>query len=545
LRSLSDHYNEFSRLKAKVVFINLILKGKKMFSAYSWFEKPELYAAVRAASLAWAGSGEKWAALRADAAETLAPVSRTLDPAELVGLKEQMDSAWEGHAFGGVICGTDLGDLRGWYHFTLNPEKTDARLTGLALDPALAAFPPLQNPALHLALLALLKELPALKAVFLPFGEPSEEDFKDLWMLRLRQVEDSGGWLTGQKVSVKTDLLAYMSDMVTPAWYELRLTVAPALAPLALRLFNRYGHKNKTWLEPTFKTGLLGEEIQDLTAPYTVITSLPNNANNLPRLESLQEALRNLAKVSPLPALSIREISRAGAVTREERIGGYRIGRHFIINVLAEDSATAAPGVAPEDLLINLKADSHRFGPQRGFIHPTSQVTLELMEGWLDPAQYKKVLDLGTGTGALAIAAARLGTNYVLAIDPDRVAVNIARENVVLNGLEEKIVTEAGSLGLEDMNQTGYTFSEELQRRPPSLDEALPFDAILANLFGPNLVTLAGAISEALRPGGLLICSGIEAKHLGEVTAAFEAAGLKIEARHELFSWFGLACRKA
>ena len=179
-----------------------------MFSAYNWFEKPELFATVRATSLAWAGSGEKWVATGTGDEGTLTPVNRTLAAAELAGLKEQIDSAWEGRAFGGVITGTNLGDLRGWYHFTLNPKKTEARLAGLALDPALAGFPPLQNPALHLALLALLKEFPALEAIFLPFGEPSEEDFEDLWMLRLIQLEDGGGWLTHQKVSVKTDLLA-------------------------------------------------------------------------------------------------------------------------------------------------------------------------------------------------------------------------------------------------------------------------------------------------------------------------------------------------
>src|SRR5438270_7610108 len=138
-----------------------------MFSAYSWFAKPELYASVRATSLAWAGKDTKLVSLKTDQDEVL-PVSqkRSLEASELAGLKERMDKAWQSQEFGGFVSGANLTDLKGWFHFKLNQERTEARLEGLVLDPELADFPPLQNPALHLALIELLKELPGLQAVF-------------------------------------------------------------------------------------------------------------------------------------------------------------------------------------------------------------------------------------------------------------------------------------------------------------------------------------------------------------------------------------------
>lgn len=521
-----------------------------MFSAYSWFNKAELFAAVRAATLAWVGNGEKVVTWKTGAGDILKPEQRNLTPPELAGLKKQLETAWEDKNFGGFISGTNLSDLKGWYHFKLNVEKITANLENALLDPALADFPPLQNPALHLALIALLKEYPQLESISLPFGEICDLDREALKMFWLAPGDAEGHWLTRQEFQRKTDFLSLMSDLVTPGWYEIKLQVEPGLARLVFRLFNRYGHPNKTRLEATLKTGLLGEEIEDETGPYTIVTFLPKNERFSQNLADLQTALRELGMVSPIPELEIKEVSRAGSVSRagngllDEEYSGYRVGRHFIIHLENREQPGNEPRLAEEDRLIRLYVSGKGFGPQRKFIHPTSQVALELLEERLDPAQHAKVLDLGTGTGALAIAAARRGIPYILAIEPDREVLKLAQENVVLNGLQDRIVLEAGSLGLKDSDQAGYIFAEELQQRPPSLDKDLPFDAILANIFGPNLITLAGAMSEALRPGGLLISSGIAVNYLTGVTTAFRAAGLEILERREVFGWFGFVHRK-
>jgi ribosomal protein L11 methyltransferase len=520
-----------------------------MFCAYNWFEKPELYAAIRAASLEWAGAGERVIFMETGLENNHpAPQKRSLTANELSTVKNQLDAAWQATDFGGFISEAGLSGLKGLCHFKLNQEKTTARLDCLLLDLALSELSPLQNPALHLALLALLAEAPGLKTIFLPFGEFSEPDQAALKMFGLAPTDEAGWWLTKQSFLRKTDFITFGLDLTTPVWLELKIQVPPALYKLVWRLFSRFGFRNKTTLHVPFKAGPLGEELEDSTAPVTVLTYLPKNERHSQNLAELQEALGHLSKISPLPGLEQREVSQAEARPFEIKSNynshTYKIGRRLIVQIIKEDQATNDVQVELGELVIKLNQTAKAFGPQPGYIHPATQMILELMETWFDPAQHLKVLDLGTGTGALALAAARLGIKYVLAIDPNREAVGIARENVLLNGLEDKIVTEAGSLGLTDVLGGGYTFRDDLQQRPASLDGALPFDAILANIFTSNLINLSEAIGRSIRPGGLLMSSGIPVKDIPTIAAIYKAIGLEQLEQRELFGWVAFVHKK-
>ncbi len=102
-----------------------------MFNAYNWFLKPQLYASIRAATLDWAAAGSRLVFSKTGPGESeFQPHNRALFIGELAAFKGKMDSAWEGHEFGGFICGASLAGLKGWCHFSLNPEKTQARLLG-------------------------------------------------------------------------------------------------------------------------------------------------------------------------------------------------------------------------------------------------------------------------------------------------------------------------------------------------------------------------------------------------------------------------------
>lgn len=526
-----------------------------MFYAYSWFEKPELYASITATAIEWAGAGERQVFLENGQNEGhLSPEKRSLTATELGLMKERIDESRQRKSFGGFISGVALSDLKGWCHFELNPKMTQARLDYLLLEPAWPELPPLQNPALHLALLALLKEAPDLETISLPFGEITELDLAALKMFGLTPTDEAGWWLTRQSFWRKTDFLSFSLDLTTPDWLELKLKVEPSFARLVLHLFIRFGFRDKTQFLVPVKQGQLGENVEDETRPVTVLTYLPNNDRNLQNLAELQEALRHLAKIRPIPELELREVSQAEArpfdFKSDHHKAIYRIGRNVVIQIIREEQTNEDVQLGPEDLLIKLIETKKVFGPQLGYIHPTSQVFLELMEDWLDPAQHAKVLDLGTGTGALAITAARLGVNYILAIDPNREAVQLAQRNVVLNGLKAQIVTEAGSLGIKDSKEVKdseervYVFQENLLQRPLSLDKDLPFDLILANIFTANLINLAETISSSLRPGGMLISSGVPVKDASEVIAAYEAVGLELVEQRELENWVGFVHRK-
>ncbi len=138
------------------------------------------------------------------------------------------------------------------------------------------------------------------------------------------------------------------------------------------------------------------------------------------------------------------------------------------------------------------------------------------------------VLDLGTGSGILALAARQLGAGKALGLDNDRHAVRTARENAVLNGVVSGVKFQQADL---------------LRRWQP--DEARPWPVITANLFSNLLVGLMPLMARALAPGGVLILSGILANQADEVVAAAFAQHLTVPTRRRRGKWVALLARGA
>jgi ribosomal protein L11 methyltransferase len=138
--------------------------------------------------------------------------------------------------------------------------------------------------------------------------------------------------------------------------------------------------------------------------------------------------------------------------------------------------------------------------------HATTATCLRLLADLVEtlPANFA-ALDLGTGAGILAIAAKALGAGRVTAVDFDRDAVRIARENAAINGFSTIKISGADVLKL-------------VLRKP--------FDVVLANLFSDILIQAAPRIAQATRPGGWLVFSGVLRDQAHQVADAFEAAGL-------------------
>jgi ribosomal protein L11 methyltransferase len=121
--------------------------------------------------------------------------------------------------------------------------------------------------------------------------------------------------------------------------------------------------------------------------------------------------------------------------------------------------------------------------------------------------QGRSVIDVGTGTGVLAIAAARLGARRVVAVDTDPLAVDAARHNAGANGVLVEV-------------------------RQGSADAlAEPFDVVVANLDTDTLRALADVLVARLAPGGTFIASGVSLERSDEAVEAFAAAGLRVLAR--------------
>lgn len=123
-----------------------------------------------------------------------------------------------------------------------------------------------------------------------------------------------------------------------------------------------------------------------------------------------------------------------------------------------------------------------------------------------------RVLDVGTGSGVLALAAARLGARFAYGVDIDPLTVPIARENAEVNGLPASQVRfEEGTLGLSPL-----TFPEE------GVDA---YDVVVANLYAELHDLLAAEYAEHLAPGGVAVLTGILADKLGLVRAALAREG--------------------
>jgi ribosomal protein L11 methyltransferase len=136
-------------------------------------------------------------------------------------------------------------------------------------------------------------------------------------------------------------------------------------------------------------------------------------------------------------------------------------------------------------------------------LHPSTRLCLIALDARLRGGEV--VVDVGTGSGILAIAAAQLGARRVLARDTDPLAVRIARANVAHNGVAERVAVDEGAF-LEGV-----------------LDRA---DAVVANLTADAHLRFLGAARAALAPHGWLAASGIVAPRLREVRSAAAAAGL-------------------
>ena len=182
------------------------------------------------------------------------------------------------------------------------------------------------------------------------------------------------------------------------------------------------------------------------------------------------------------------------------------------------------PRVPPNKLGIEIEA-ALAFGTGH---HGTTRGCLLLLDHVLKQYYPRRVLDLGTGTGVLAIAAAKALHGAVLASDIDPASVRVARENARLN--------RTGGL-VRIITATGFS--------APQFTSAGPFDLVLANILANPLRQLATPMTRHLAPGALVILSGLLTPQAAGVIAAYRARGL-VPLRHlRIDGWSSVLLRNA
>jgi ribosomal protein L11 methyltransferase len=169
-----------------------------------------------------------------------------------------------------------------------------------------------------------------------------------------------------------------------------------------------------------------------------------------------------------------------------------RVGKNFVIKPSWESFDTL-----PTDIVIELDP-GQAFGTGD---HPTTRMCLEFLEQYIKPGS--AVLDLGCGSGILAIGAKRLGAESVLAIDIETVSVQVAKENFARNSV-----------------QCDARVGDVLQ-----LNLAQEYDIVVSNIISATLINLAPDAAHVVKPGGLWITSGVIDQNWGDVQDAAQRQG--------------------
>ncbi|MBI4498388.1 MAG: 50S ribosomal protein L11 methyltransferase [Chloroflexi bacterium] len=294
-------------------------------------------------------------------------------------------------------------------------------------------------------------------------------------------------------------------------WVEVSLAVPPEQVETAAEIFRRFCYGGVAIEEPILPDpGGEGYAVA-AGAPWTVKGYLPVDSRVGLRTFHLRRALLR-AGFEPFRERTVQEEDWANAW--KAFFHPLRVG-HCLVVKPAWERYTPEPG----DVLLELDPGM-AFGTGT---HPTTRLCLAALErhlqrGWT-------VLDLGTGSGILAIAAAKLGAEAVLALDTDPIAVDAARHNVALNHLDGRVTVVRGSID------------------HPAVAGVGPVDLLVANLTAGLLLDLAREMVPAVRPGGLLVVSGLLVEREAEVRARFADLGCTALESEREEGWCALVLR--
>ena len=248
---------------------------------------------------------------------------------------------------------------------------------------------------------------------------------------------------------------------------------------------------------------------EDPTAPYVVRAHVPDDPSAPAAVEATERALWHLQAfgLRSIGTLKVQAVTDDWTYAWREYYVAQRIGRVVVV-----------PSWIDEPLREGETAV--RIDPGMAFgtgLHPTTRGCLSLLQD-LEPMP-SRVLDVGCGSGILALAALALGAHAAVAIDTDPLAVEATRANAALNGLAERIVARQGSLGATP-------------------DER--YVLVLANLVASLLVELAPRLAAHTADGGTLVAGGIVATRSAEVRSALEAAGFAVRRAVDDGEWLSL-----
>lgn len=295
-------------------------------------------------------------------------------------------------------------------------------------------------------------------------------------------------------------------------WLELSIEVHPEAVDAVANVFQDHDTGGVS-IEQPIQSHIEGEEPLEFIGLPVIKAYLPIVGDVAERERAIEEDLWHLQAfgLSPLGALQRREIEEEDwANGWKEHFHPLRIGNVVIKPSWREFDAQ------PGDLVVELDPGM-AFGTG---LHPTTSLMLQAVQKYVRPGM--RVLDLGTGSGILAIAAAMLGAS-VTATDISEVAVEVAQQNIAANDMVGHITVELGSIDVVQGQR---------------------FDVILANIIARVIAELAEPLASALEPGAHLLASGIIEERADAVREALRTAGLDLTEEEAEGDWWLMIGRR-
>lgn len=302
------------------------------------------------------------------------------------------------------------------------------------------------------------------------------------------------------------------------AWVEISCTVPADLVDIVAEYLTSLSEKG-VCVENLNVDAFSHSEIPE-SATAQIKSYFSTTDNSTERLKEVETFLDRLAQRQPglvLPPPELSSVSSEDWSTSwKVHFKPLRIGRRLLIVPSWEE-----PQPRLDDIVLRLDPGM-AFGTGG---HETTRLCLELLEQIMDSMPTllsPSVLDLGTGSGILAMAAVQLGAGRVCAVDIDPLAVEVARENLAINGLADQV--ECSTTPLKSLEGS--------------------FDVILANILAEELIRLAPLLSERLSSGGSLVLSGILAEKEGLVRSGFSSQPMEYLGTLHEGEWVALHYRK-
>lgn len=283
------------------------------------------------------------------------------------------------------------------------------------------------------------------------------------------------------------------------SWHELSITVPFEYVEPVSYLFERYGY---------------GLSVETKPGDHAVLRSyLPSLSRQ--RLAHIEVGIKLASSVAELGELQITPLG-ADEDWRDswkQHFTLLRVGKNLVIK-----PSWINYEQQPGDVVIDLDPGL-AFGT--GY-HPTTYSCLEALEELIRPGH--SLLDVGTGSGILTIAAAKLGAAHITAVDIDGHAVRAARKNFRRTGISDRVAAESGSI-------------------PNSVTRGRSYEVAVANISARGIRLVSPAIPDLLASDGVFIASGVIVDQHDEAVSAVADAGLQVDEIRQRDDWLTILCR--